>query len=500
MSTTIVWFRNDLRIDDHPALAEASRDAVVCMFVLDDAADGDWAPGAASRWWLHRSLAALDAALRRLGARLVLRRGDTIGHLAEVAQATGAERVVTTARCEPAAVELDARAGRELAARGVRFARFDGALLHDPGEIRTGAGTPYRVFTPFWKSCLERGADSAPLRAPRQLVDAGEAVASAPLDSLELEPRIAWDEGLRSEWTPGSEGAAKRWKVFARGALRSYAVGRDRCAERGSSMLSPHLHFGEISVRRLWHDLARMERTLRGDRRPPRSRLDAARARPRTGSAPDDAAAAIESIRVFRAELGWREFAHHVLAAFPSTTDAPLRPEFARLPWRRDAALLRAWQRGRTGYPLVDAGMRQLWATGWMHNRVRMIAASFLVKHLLQPWQEGARWFWNTLVDADLANNTMGWQWSAGCGADAAPFFRIFNPVSQGASFDAEGRFVRRWVPELAGLAPKWIHRPWQAPASALSHAGIELGGDYPRPIVDHAEGRTRALEAFDSI
>ncbi len=466
-SPTIVWFRLDLRLDDHPALRRAAEGPVVCVFVLDDAGDGAWPMGGASRWWLHRSLAALDGSLQAVGSRLLLRRGSSAEHLAALAARVGAERVVTSARIEPAARALESAVERALAAVGASLERCPGALLHDPNLVRSGSGEPYRVFTPFWKACMGEGFDEVPLTPPTRLVDAGAGIESPPLDSLDLQPRIAWDEGLRAAWTPGEAGAKERWRSFARASIDGYAQGRDRCADDGTSRLSPHLHFGEISPRRLWHEIRKVERS-RGD-------------------------AAKEGLRVFRNEIGWREFAHHVLAAFPATPVEPLRPEFARFPWRRDPALLRAWQRGRTGYPLVDAGMRQLWHTGWMHNRVRMVAASFLVKHLLQPWQDGSRWFWETLVDADLANNTMGWQWSAGCGADAAPYFRIFNPVAQGERFDADGAYVRRWVPELAGVPDRWIHRPWEAP-------GARTAGSLPPPIVDHGEARSRALEAFAAL
>jgi deoxyribodipyrimidine photo-lyase len=292
------------------------------------------------------------------------------------------------------------------------------------------------------------------------------------LGALALEPRVDWAGGLREAWRPGEAGAGAALRGFCEGPFGDYAEGRNRPDLPGTSRLSPHLHFGELGPRQVWHAL--QEHAARR-RLPPEAWR---------GSQ-------------FLAEVGWREFAHHLLFHFPHTTDAPLRPEFARFPWRRDAGGLEAWRRGRTGYPIVDAGMRELWSTGWMHNRVRMIAGSFLVKDLLQDWREGARWFWDTLVDADLASNTLGWQWTAGCGADAAPYFRVFNPVSQGEKFDPEGSYVRRWVPELAKLPANWIHRPWEAPPEVLRHAGVALGVDYPAPVLSHAIAREVALEAF---
>lgn len=452
---------------------------MACLFVLDDAAEGAWPLGAASRWWLRRSLESLDASLRTIGSRLVVRRGDSIEALADVTRAIGADRVVASARHEPAAVAHETVVRAALARRGVRLELFPGSLLHDPASIRTADGRPFRVFTPFWKACLAHGIDGVPVRAPESLRDASEGVPSLPIEALELDPAIPWDEGLAEEWSPGESGAKARWVRFAREGLAGYATGRDLCGTEGTSRLSPHLHFGEISPRRIWHELAKVERSSG-------ARSEASRAGHETWR---------ESLRRFRAELGWREFAHHVLVAAPETPELPLRREFARFPWSRDESLLRAWRRGRTGYPLVDAGMRQLWRSGWMHNRVRMVVASFLVKHLLQPWQEGARWFWDTLVDADLANNTLGWQWTAGCGADAAPYFRIFNPSAQGERFDANGAYVRRWVPELAPMPDRFIHSPWTAPASLR-----EACAGYPRPIVDHVPSRERALEAFASL
>jgi deoxyribodipyrimidine photo-lyase len=309
-----------------------------------------------------------------------------------------------------------------------------------------------------------------PYPAPKRLRAPAEWPASLQISKLGLEPKVDWAGGLRQTWRPGERGASRQMKAFLDRAIETYSTDRDRPDRRGTSRLSPHLHFGEIGVRQIWHAVRRH------------------------GAAADPSE---EMHATYLRQIAWREFSYHLLFHFPDTPRQALRPEFRRFPWRVDRKRLRAWTRGMTGYPLVDAGMRELWHTGWMHNRVRMLAASFLVKHLMIPWQEGAAWFWDTLVDADLANNTMGWQWSAGCGADAAPYFRIFNPVIQGEKFDPDGEYVRRWVPELTRLPNRWIHKPWEAPAELLSKAGVELGKNYPRPIVEHAAARKRALAAL---
>ncbi len=416
---SLMWFRQDLRLADNPALTAAVKRGrpVVPVYIWSPDEEGDWPPGAASRWWLHHSLAALDARLRQRGSRLIIRRGPALPALRQLLRETGADRVFWNRRYEPVIGKRDAEIEKMLPAES-----FNSALLVEPWELK-----PYRVFTPFWRACLSkeirrpvgRVAPGAPHRWPR----------AWPLDELGLLPKIDWAAGLRHAWTPGEIGAQRQLRRFT-GA--DYAAGRDRPDLAGTSRLSPHLHFGEISPRQLW--------------------------------------AACQPHPAYLRQLIWREFAYHLLHHFPRTPDQPLRPEFQKFPWRRDVKSLKAWQRGCTGYPLVDAGLRELWATGWMHNRVRMVVASFLVKHLLIPWQEGARWFWDTLVDADLANNTLGWQWTAGCGADAAPYFRIFNPTTQAERFDPDGAYVKRWAPEIS------------------------------RPIVDHRQARERALDAYDAM
>ena len=470
METTVVWFREDLRLADNPALhAAAQRGPVVPLYVWAPEEEGAWAPGAASRVWLHHSLVALDASLRALGSRLIVRRGPALNALQTVANDCGATAVHWNRRYTPESVTRDKSVKSALTREGLRVESFKGALLFEPWEILTREDAPYRVFTPFWKSCVAKPEPAEPLSAPTKLTPPAQWPVSDSIEQLELLPRIRWDDGIRAFCTTGEAAARDRLSEFLDQSLTVFSTGRDEPAKDGTSLMSPYLHHGEISPRTIWHEIRR--------------------AHPRAREA-----------EAFLRELGWREFAHHVLFHFPETATQPMRPEFDMLPWERNDTALRAWQRGQTGYSIVDAGMRQLWRTGWMHNRVRMIVASFLVKDLRIHWLEGARWFWDTLVDADLANNTMGWQWTAGCGADAAPYFRVFNPVLQGRKFDPEGAYVREWVPELAKLSAKWIHAPWEAPRETLNASGIELGETYPTPIVDHAESRVAALAAFDRI
>lgn len=473
----LVWFRLDLRLADHPALQAALERGgpVIPVFIHAPEEESPWAPGAASRWWLHHSLAALEGALRGIGSRLAIRQGPSEAALRGLAKETGARAVFWNRRYEPAVRARDAQLEAALRADGLAVETFNGALLHEPWTLENKAGKPFQVFTPFWRHCLTQPAPAAPLPAPRRLSPPARWPKSLPIAALELEPRIDWAAGLRAAWRPGEAGAASQLDRFVTESLLRYDTDRNRPDLAGTSRLSPHLHFGEVTPRQIWHAVRRHaearglpETTWRGWQ--------------------------------FLTELGWREFAHHLLYHFPHTPEQPLRSEFARFRWRHAPAWLEAWQRGATGYPIVDAGLRELWRTGWMHNRVRMIVASFLVKDLLLPWQEGARWFWDTLVDADLAQNTLGWQWTAGCGADAAPYFRIFNPVSQGQKFDPHGAYVRQWCPELARLPDDCLHCPWEASAEIRAQAGLELGRTYPEPIVSHAIAREVALEAFAKL
>ena len=477
---TIVWFRQDLRLADNPALQAAITRGgpVIPVFVLDDTTPGRWAPGGASRWWLHHSLTSLRTDLRAAGSDLVLRRGVGDAVIAALIAETGAQAVTWNRRYEPTAIAADEAIKSALRGQGLTVESFNAGLLHEPWSLRSGAGQPYKVFTPFWKALAAAGDPSAPLDAPSRLPTTRLPPSEA-LEDWQLLPRKPdWSGGLRDTWTVGEAAAKRRLADFLDGALASYAEDRDRPDRVGTSRLSPHLHWGEISPRQVWHWT--------------RKRLRAA-AGPNGGT--DDSHA-----WAFLRELAWREFSAHLLVNVPSLPDRAWKSSFESFPWADDETGFLAWSLGRTGYPIVDAGMRELWHCGWMHNRVRMIAASFLVKHLLVPWQRGQAWFWNTLVDADLANNAASWQWVAGSGADAAPYFRIFSPVRQGERFDPEGHYVRKWLPELASVPDRFVHRPWEAPEGVLEKAGVRLGRDYPAPLVDHATARKRALAAYETL
>ncbi len=467
-ATSIVWFRLDLRLADQPALAAAVRrgGAVLPVYIQSPHDEADWAPGSASNWWLHHSLTRLSAALSERGSRLIIRRGPVLATLRTLMNDSGADAVYWNRRYEPSVVARDAVIKKSLREQGVEAVSFNGGLLAEPWEIKNQAGRPFQVFTPFWKQLQRTIEPAIPSVAPAQLAAPEQWPVSLQLADLDLQPRIRWDLQMESNWTPGEAGAARQLDRFTNAALFQYETGRDLPATAGTSRLSPHLHFGEVSPRQVWHAVAR-----------------AAVAR---GVSAEDWRA-----WQYLTEIGWREFGYHLLHHFPHTPLEPLRAEFKCFDWRDNALDLKAWQQGRTGVPLVDAGMRELWATGWMHNRVRMVAASFLVKNLRLPWQQGARWFWDTLVDADLASNTLGWQWCAGCGADAAPYFRVFNPVSQGERFDAEGGYIRRWIPEIAHLDSKFIHAPWTAPHPPTN---------YPAAIVDLKASREAALAAWQQM
>lgn len=475
---TIVWFRQDLRIGDQPALRRAvDRGVVVPVYIWAPEEEGDWPLGGASRWWLNHSLASLDEQLRERGARLIIRRGPTQQALDELIEETGATAVYWNRRYEPAAIERDKQVKATLLSRGVQAESFNGSLLHEPWTIVTKQNAPYQVFTPYWKACLSANVAHETLPTPREAPFPAKAPKSLPLDELELLPSIGWDAGFYDAWKVGAPAAERRLQQFIAEAIGRYHEDRDRVDVYGSSLLSPHLHFGELSPRQVW---AAVEKE--------RAKSPAVKSRIGKGA------------EIFLKEVGWREFAYHLLYHFPQTPAEPLREQFRSFPWRRSQKDLAAWQRGRTGFPIVDAAMRQLWTTGYMPNRTRMVVASFLTKDLRLPWLRGAEWFWDTLVDADLANNTLGWQWTAGCGADAAPYFRVFNPTMQAEKADPDGEYIRRWVPELAKLPTKWLREPWTAPAEELAAAGVQLGKNYPQPIVDHREARDAALAAYEKI
>jgi deoxyribodipyrimidine photo-lyase len=468
----IVWFRQDLRLVDNPALAAAvqSGRAVLPLFILDETTPGMRPLGGAARWWLGRSLGALDSAIAKRGGRLVLRRGAAQSTLEAIIAETGADAVFWNRSYEPYVIARDKAIKATLAERDIEVESRNAALLAEPWTMRTKTGQPYKLFTPFWRALSGETQPPRPDPAPAPLRFVNGGLASDALADWKLAPgNPDWAAGFAEHWEPGEAGAERQLDAFLAGGLAGYANERNRPDLVGTARLSPHLHWGEIGPRQVWHAV----------------------------QAAGSARGAEPGADAFLRELGWREFSHHLLYHWPEIATRPWRAGFGRFPWRRDAAGLRAWQRGQTGYPIVDAGMRELWQTGWMHNRVRMITASFLTKDLLLDWRAGEAWFWDTLVDADLAQNTANWQWIAGSGADAAPYFRVFNPVLQGERFDPKGAYVRRWLPELARLPTEHLHRPWEAPAAALAAAGVRLGCDYPAPILDHGAARERALAAF---
>ncbi|TAL87598.1 MAG: deoxyribodipyrimidine photo-lyase [Rhodanobacter sp.] len=471
MSTAIVLFRRDLRLADNPALTAAcnAHDRVVLLYIHDLHGDGGWQPGAASRWWLNHALAALQLSLHQRQANLQLRQGDSLQILRDTVRETDASAVYWNRLYEPAAIARDTVIKAALREQGVAVHSSNAALWCEPWQIATGQGAPYRVFTPYWRKLRAQLDAAAPLPVPSALRGAW-AGPDLPLQDLDLLPRIGWDQGLRQGWTPGELGAQEMLEIFADDALGDYLHARDMPARHGTSRLSPHLHFGEISPRQIHYQLLA------------RAQAQAVDARRR----PD--------IEPCLRELGWREFAHHLLYHFPQTPTENFNPRFDGFRWAEvDEIRLDAWRHGRTGIPLVDAGMRELWHTGWMHNRVRMVVASFLTKNLRQHWRHGAYWFWDTLVDADLANNTLGWQWVAGCGADAAPYFRVFNPLTQAKRFDPQGDYLRRWLPELAHAPSPLLHEPWK-------DSGLMRRSGYPVALVDLAESRRQALCAYQQL
>lgn len=469
----ILLFRNDLRLSDHAALTAAAVGGkpVICLCVNDpDAPD---LIGGAQQWWLHHSLTALGDQIAGLGGQLVLRSGQTLDVLDDMIRATDADAVHWSRRYTPGAVAADTALKAHLKEKGIRAESHAGRYLFEPWQVTTKAGTPFRVFTPFWRACLTR-LDQV---LPPQPVPVANFVRGLPSDTLSnwrlLPKRPNWAAGFAPLWRPGEAGAWSRLDDFLENRAGGYATGRDFPAAGRVSNLSPHLQMGEITPRQM---LAAVQRS---------GALDAING---TDSAK------------FLAELGWREFSAYLLFHNPSLPTEEFQPKFATFPWREDPTGLAAWQRGQTGYPIVDAGLRELWQTGTMHNRVRMIVASFLIKHLRIDWRAGLAWFHDTLLDADVASNAASWQWVAGCGADAAPFFRIFNPITQASKFDPDGTYIRRWLPELAALPNKYLGAPWLAPDDVLRAAHVTLGVTYPHPIVDHAQARVAALSAFDVL
>ncbi len=468
LAPLLLWFRLDLRLQHNPALQAALHTGrpIIPIYLWAPEEESPWAPGAASRVWLHFSLKKLSAQLEENGHPMIFRKGPSLENLQQLIQETGAEAVFWNRRYEPKIISRDTQIKAILQKQGLQVQTFNSHLLYEPWELHTQKGEAYKVFTPFWRTLLAKPLapllEDSPFPAKRKALEP----LGLHLNDLELLPKTPWDQGIRENWNPGESGAQENLENFLRGPWKDYRKNRDFPAKNGTSRLSPHLHFGEISVPYLWHRILSDPRLK-------------------------DSTSGEEEKTAFLREVAWREFAHHLLYHFPHTPEAPLRSEFENFPWRESPQDFTRWKRGQTGFPMVDAGMRELWHTGWMHNRVRMVVASFLVKDLRLPWQLGARWFWDTLIDADLANNTLGWQWTAGCGADAAPYFRIFNPESQGNKFDPQGDYSQRWIPELKKNSD---------PLFEKHSTSTKNFGDYPAPMVDHSQARHEALQAFQTL
>lgn len=470
-----VWFRDDLRLSDHPALHAAVQTGlpIFCFYVLDETSPQRRPMGGAAKWWLHHGLSALRESLTQLGGDLHIFEGAAEGVVERLVDQLKPSAVFWNRRYDDAGMAVDARIKTSLRDQGIVAESYNGALLREPWEVKNGAGLPFKVFTPFWKSLQGLGSPPAPLPAPEKgFFHKGlDTLAVADLALLPTKPD--WAGGMRAEWQVGEMAAQKRLYDFMTHDLKGYADNRDRPDLASTSRLSPYLRFGHITPRQIWYVVRQAE---------------------------NHGTFSSRDAEKFLAEVGWREFSHHLLYQFPDLAFKNFQPRFDAFPWGQNGAFLLAWQRGLTGYPIVDAGMRELWQTGWMHNRVRMIAASFLIKHLLIPWQRGEEWFWDTLVDACPANNAASWQWVAGSGADAAPYFRIFNPMLQGEKFDPNGDYVRRYVPELARVPAPLIHKPWLGSPELLRSYGVTLGATYPKPLVEHEKAREKALEAFQAL
>ncbi|WP_418136874.1 cryptochrome/photolyase family protein [Agrobacterium sp. El2ro-1b] len=470
-AAVIVWFRKDLRLSDNLALLAAVEHGgpVIPVYVREESSGP---LGGAQEWWLHHSLAALSSSLEKASSRLVLASGDAERILRDLISETGADTVLWNRRYDPTGMATDKALKQKLRDDGLTVRSFSGQLLHEPSRLQTKSGGPYRVYTPFWRA-LEGGEEPhAPADAPKSLKAPEVWPKSEKLADWKLLPtRPDWAKDFSDIWTPGENGALEKLDDFIDGALKGYEEGRDFPAKPATSLLSPHLAAGEISPAAVWHATKGLSRHI-----------------------------ASNDVSRFRKEIVWREFCYHLLFHFPELDERNWNDSFDAFPWRDDEKSFKAWTRGMTGYPIVDAGMRQLWQHGIMHNRVRMIVASFLIKHLLIDWRKGEKWFRDTLVDADPASNAANWQWVAGSGADASPFFRIFNPILQGEKFDGDGEYVRRFVPELEKLERKYIHKPFEAPKDVLKKAGVELGKTYPLPIVDHGKARERALAAYAAV
>ena len=470
MKKILVWFRRDLRLIDNPALYAARQQQIIPIYIHAPDEEAPWQPGAASCWWLHHSLTALAGQLKKAGSRLIIRQGSSLSVLQQVLKETGAEAVYCNRLYEPATIQRDTLIKQTLTQAGIEYKSFAASLLFEPWTVLTKSATPYKVFTPFWNSCQKLGLPTDIQPEVRKLSTVPSRIKSLRVNDLQFLPSVKWDSEFYQHWQPGELHARQQLRAFIKERLADYETGRDFPARVTTSRLSPHLHFGELSPRQIVYAIEHAKQDK-------------------------SSATFSKQAEGFLRELVWREFTHHILYHFPHTLQQPLNPRFDKFPWTtRSSKLLTAWQRGQTGFPIVDAGMRELWATGVMHNRVRMIVGSLLTKNMNYHWLSGASWFWETLVDADLAQNMFNWQWIAGCGADAAPYFRIFNPITQSEKFDADGEYIRRWVPELKHVSSKLIHSPWEMSPLEQQQAMCIIGKNYPAPVVDLKTSREDAL------
>ena len=462
-SVSIVWFRQDLRLQDNPALSAACQaENVLPIYILDDESAGEQRMGGASRWWLHHSLSALNDSL---DGALNLYVGDAQQIILELCERFGANTVYWSRCYEPANIAQTTQIKQQLQKQGITGHSINGCLINEPWEVTKQDGTAYKIFTPYHREACKVDPHINLLAAPNLAAKTMTDPKAKALDELTLLPKEQWDTGFKEHWQPGEKGAKNALNAFLSQGIHDYKDGRDRPALKAISRLSPHLHFGDISPRQVIDALKTMEDN--------------------------------DNVEHFKREIRWREFSYYLLYHFPGLPTQNLKTNFDQFPWGNNAEFIKRWQQGQTGYPMVDAGMRELWQTGYMHNRVRMITASFLIKNLLVDWRVGAQWFWDCLVDADLASNSASWQWVAGCGTDASPYFRIFNPITQGEKFDPKGEYTRHFVPELKDLPDKYLYRPWEAPEAVLKAAKVSLGTNYPNPIIDVKTSRLKALDAY---
>lgn len=478
MKKCVVWLRKDLRLEDHAGFAHAIEHGyqIIPIFIWDKA-EHRWQDGSASQWWLHHALVDLQEQIEELGGKLMTHRlensedaagrGKFFAEVVDIFREYGADVICWGRRYEPEIIERDKRLKSYLTEQGYEVKSFNTHLLLEPHTIQNKSGSHFKVFTPYWKHCLTHSIDPVTEITTEEWsqVRWTEDQSASSIDGLKLLPEIPWDKDFYQYWKPTRGAGLERLAEMVESKANRYDGARDIPSIDGTSQLSPYLQWGQISAREIYHAF---------------------------GKSYNDT---VE--KGYLRQLFWREFSYHLLFHAPHSPERPLRPEYESFPWEKNEQYLKAWQKGETGFPIVDAGMRQLWQTGWMHNRVRMIVGSLLVKHLLQDWREGASWFWDTLVDADLANNTMGWQWIGGCGADASPYFRIFNPIIQGEKFDPDGKYVREFCPELNDVPDKYLHKPWEMPELELIAAGVVLGKTYPQPIISHEKGREKALKAY---